>query len=45
MTDHRINLTIYKLESLMQGDLDMVIEPLISEHQAQLLTALGEESA
>ncbi|MCG6970483.1 MAG: peptide chain release factor 1 [Gammaproteobacteria bacterium] len=45
MTDHRINLTIYKLENLMHGDLDMVIEPLISEHQAQLLTALGDESA
>ena len=45
MTDHRINLTVYKLESLMEGDLDMVIEPLISEHQAQLLTALGEENA
>jgi protein subunit release factor A len=29
----------------MEGDLDMVIEPLISEHQAQLLTALGEENA
>ncbi len=45
MTDHRINLTIYKLENLMQGDMDMVIEPLISEHQAQLLTALGDDNA
>jgi len=45
MTDHRINLTIYKLESLMEGALDMVIEPLLSEHQAQLLTALGEDNA
>jgi len=44
MTDHRINLTIYKLEDLMGGNLDMVIEPLISEHQAQLLTTLGEEN-
>ncbi len=44
MTDHRINLTVYKLDYLMEGDLDMVIEPLISEHQAQLLTALSEEN-
>ena len=44
MTDHRINLTIYKLENLMEGELDMVIEPLISEYQAQLLTALGDEN-
>jgi peptide chain release factor 1 len=45
MTDHRINLTVYKLENLMQGDLDMVVEPLIGEHQAQLLTALGDDNA
>ena len=45
MTDHRINLTVYKLESLMEGHMDMVIEPLISEHQAQLLTALSEDNA
>ena len=44
MTDHRINLTIYKLEDLMEGNLDMVIDPLINEHQAQLLTALGEDN-
>ena len=43
ITDHRINLTLYKLEDLMEGELDMLINPLISEHQAQLLTALSEE--
>ena len=42
ITDHRINLTIYKLAEFMQGDLDSVIEPLINEHQAELLAALGE---
>jgi peptide chain release factor 1 len=43
LTDHRINLTLYKLEAIMEGDLDPVIEPLISEHQAELLAQLSEE--
>jgi peptide chain release factor 1 len=43
VTDHRINLTLYKLEAILQGDLDEVIEPLINEYQADLLAALGEE--
>ena len=43
LTDHRINLTLYKLESVMEGELDQVIEPLISEHQAELLAQLSEE--
>ncbi|BBE08621.1 MAG: bacterial peptide chain release factor 1 (bRF-1) [Glomeribacter sp. 1016415] len=42
MTDHRINLTLYKLEALMDGDLDDLINTLVSEHQAELLAALGE---
>ena len=42
LTDHRINLTLYKLESIMEGDLDPVIEPLISEHHAELLAQLGD---
>ena len=42
VTDHRINLTLYKLDDFMQGELDMVIEPLINEHQADLLAALAE---
>ena len=41
VTDHRIGLTIYKLEELLGGGLDMVIEPLTQEHQAELLTELG----
>ncbi|MEN8261616.1 MAG: peptide chain release factor 1, partial [Pseudomonadota bacterium] len=43
LTDHRINLTIYKLDDILQGNLDLVIGPLVSEHQAELLTQLGEE--
>ena len=43
LTDHRINLTLYKLEDIMQGGLEHVVQPLISEHQAELLTQLGDE--
>jgi len=43
LTEHRINLTLYKLDEVMQGKLDDVIEPLINEHQADLLAAMGEE--
>lgn len=43
ITDHRINLTLYKLDDIMQGGLEQVIQPLISEHQSELLTQLGEE--
>ncbi|MEX3629482.1 MAG: peptide chain release factor 1 [Burkholderia sp.] len=42
MTDHRINLTLYKLEALMDGNLDEMIATLVSEHQAELLASLGE---
>jgi peptide chain release factor 1 len=43
MTDHRINLTLYSLDDIMQGGLDAVIQPLLSEHQADLLAALANE--
>ena len=43
VTDHRINLTLYKLDEIMAGQLDELIEPLISEHQADQLAALGLE--
>ncbi len=39
VTDHRINLTLYKLIDVMAGSLDQIIEPLIQEHQADLLAA------
>jgi len=41
MTDHRINLTLYKLEYIMDGDLDELTNSLISEHQAELLASMG----
>ncbi len=37
VTDHRINLTVYNLESIMEGQLDEIIEPLIQHFQAQAL--------
>ncbi len=43
ITDHRINLTLYKLDEVLAGNLDEVIEPLIAEHQADLLASLGDE--
>jgi len=42
VTDHRINLTLYKLGEVMQGDLDAVIGPLLQEHQAEQLGALSD---
>ena len=39
VTDHRINLTLYRLEEILLGNLDLVIEPLISEYQADALAA------
>ena len=43
VTDNRINLTLYKLDEVVQGDLDAVVQPLRQEHQADLLAALGDE--
>jgi peptide chain release factor 1 len=37
LTDHRINLTLYKLQFIMEGNLDVVIEPLIAHFQAEKL--------
>ena len=44
VTDHRINLTLYKIASLMDGDLDELTGALIAEHQAEQLAALSEET-
>ncbi|MDD5240482.1 MAG: peptide chain release factor 1 [Sulfuricella sp.] len=43
ITDHRINLTLYKIEQIMDGDLDELLGALMSEHQAELLASLGGE--
>jgi len=44
VTDHRINLTLYKIAAIMDGDLDELTGALSSEHQAEQLAALGEET-
>jgi peptide chain release factor 1 len=40
LTDHRIDLTLYKLDRVIDGDLDEVVEALASEHQAEELAAI-----
>jgi peptide chain release factor 1 len=41
VTDHRIGLTLYDLDSIIEGDLDAVIEPLLEAHQAELLAEMS----
>ncbi len=43
VTDHRINLTVYKLPEVMEGSLECIIEPLMHEHQADLLATVSDE--
>ena len=45
VTDHRINLTLYKIERIMDGELDEVVDALAAEHQAEQLAQLSEEAA
>jgi peptide chain release factor 1 len=42
ITDHRMNLTLYKIDAMMDGDIDDLCNALASEHQAELLAALGD---
>lgn len=42
VSDHRINLTLYRLDDVMQGDLDSLVDTVIQEHQADQLAALSE---
>ena len=42
VSDHRINLTLYKLTEVLAGQMDVIIEPLIQEYQADQLAALAE---
>ena len=44
LTDHRINLTLYRLDDVMEGQLEMVIDPLVQEHQADLLADLSQDA-
>ncbi|MBF0272546.1 MAG: peptide chain release factor 1 [Magnetococcales bacterium] len=43
VTDHRVNLTLHKLDQVMEGDLKELITTLTAHHQAELLARLGEE--
>jgi peptide chain release factor 1 len=45
VTDHRINLTLYKIERVMDGELDELADALAAEHQAEQLAQLAEEAA
>jgi peptide chain release factor 1 len=42
VTDHRINLTLYKLDRVMEGEIDELVNALTADHQAKLLAELGE---
>ena len=44
ITDHRINLTLYKIDAITEGDMDELIGTLAAEHQADLLASLGEDN-
>jgi peptide chain release factor 1 len=44
VTDHRINLTLYKIDQIMDGDLDDVLGALAAEHQAEQLAAMAEDT-
>jgi peptide chain release factor 1 len=44
VTDHRINLTLYKIDMIMDGDMDELLSALAAEHQADQLAALGEDT-
>lgn len=43
VTDHRINLTLYKLDEVIAGDLNALAEPIRQEHQADLLASLADD--
>ena len=43
LTDHRINLTLYQLDNIMNGELDIIIDALKREHHATLLAEIGQE--
>jgi len=45
VTDHRINLTLYKIDRIMDGELDELVQALRAEHQAEQLSQLAEETA
>jgi peptide chain release factor 1 len=42
VTDHRINLTLYKLDRMIEGEIDEVVDALMADYQASQLAQLGE---
>ena len=44
VTDHRINLTLYRLDEVMNGKMDELIQPIITEYQADQLATLSEQN-
>jgi peptide chain release factor 1 len=44
ITDHRINLTLYKIDAITEGDMDELVNALSNEHQAELLASLGDDN-
>ncbi|ADN77027.1 bacterial peptide chain release factor 1 (bRF-1) [Ferrimonas balearica DSM 9799] len=44
VSDHRINLTLYRLTEVMEGELSALMQPILQEHQADLLAALAEDA-
>jgi peptide chain release factor 1 len=45
LTDHRINLTLYQLNDVMQGQLDAILEPLTREHEIEQLALLAQQDS
>ena len=43
VTDHRINLTLYKLDRMMMGEIDEIVDALLADYQAGQLAQLGEQ--
>ncbi|WP_296043612.1 peptide chain release factor 1 [uncultured Alteromonas sp.] len=43
VTDHRINLTLYRLDEVIEGNLGLLLEPIRQEHQADLLASLADD--
>ncbi|CAK2235084.1 peptide chain release factor RF1 (fragment) [Vibrio crassostreae] len=44
VSDHRINLTIYRLNEVLEGDMQSLLDPVLQEHQADQLAALAENN-
>ncbi|MCD1641850.1 peptide chain release factor 1 [Aurantimonas coralicida] len=44
VTDHRINLTLYKLDRVIEGEMDELVDALVADHQAHLLAAVGVDA-